>query len=68
MIVAYALWVLVAMVLIVGQGSHLGFDDHSVQLTDFTPQDLHVALERVVEVHIREAREPSSVHVTRVVL
>jgi hypothetical protein len=38
------------LVLIVGQGSHLGFDDQGVQLTDFTPQDLHVALERVAEI------------------
>lgn len=38
------------MVLIVGQGSHLGFDDGGAQLTDFTPRDLHVALERVAEI------------------
>lgn len=38
------------MVLIVGQGSHLGLDDQDAQLTDFTPQDLHVALERVAEI------------------
>jgi len=37
-------------VLIVGQGSHLGLDDHGTQLTDFTPQDLHVALEQVAQV------------------
>ena len=37
-------------VLIVGQGSHLGFDNEGAQLTDFTPQDLHVALERVAEI------------------
>lgn len=38
------------MVLIVGQGSHLGLDGQDAQLTDFTPQDLHVALERVAEI------------------
>ena len=38
------------MVLIVGQGSHLGLDDQDEQLTDFTPHDLHVALERVAEI------------------
>lgn len=38
------------LVLIVGQGSHLGIADQGVQLTDFTPQDLHVALERVAEI------------------
>ncbi len=38
------------LVLIVGQGSHLGFDDQGAQLTDFTPQDLHVALEQVAEI------------------
>jgi hypothetical protein len=38
------------LVLIVGQGSHLGLDDHGTQLTDFTPQDLHVALEQVARV------------------
>ncbi len=38
------------LVLIAGQGSHLGFADQGLQLTDFTPQDLHVALERLVEI------------------
>jgi len=38
------------LVLIVGQGSHLGIADQEVQLTDFTPHDLHVALEQVAEI------------------
>jgi hypothetical protein len=38
------------LVLIVGQGPHLGFADQGTQLTDFTPQDLQVALERVAEI------------------
>lgn len=38
------------LVLIVGQGSHLGLTDQGVQLTDFTPRDLQVALERVAEI------------------
>jgi hypothetical protein len=38
------------LVLIAGQGSHLGFGDEGAQLTDFTPQDLHVALEQVAEI------------------
>ncbi len=38
------------LVLIVGQGSHLGFEDQGAQLTDFTPQDLHVALEQVAKI------------------
>lgn len=38
------------LVLIVGQGSHLGFEDEGARLTDFTPQDLHVALEQVAEI------------------
>ncbi len=38
------------LVLIVGQGSHLGIADQGVQLTDFTPRDLQVALERVAEI------------------
>lgn len=38
------------MVLVVGQGSHLGFDDEGVQLTDFTVQDLHTALLQVAEI------------------
>ncbi len=38
------------LVLIVGQGSHLGYSDEGVQLTDFTPQDLHTALLQVAEI------------------
>ena len=38
------------LVLIVGQGSHLGIADQEAQLTDFTPHDLHVALEQVAEI------------------
>jgi hypothetical protein len=38
------------LVLIVGQGPHLGLADQGAQLTDFTPQDLHVALEQVAEI------------------
>ena len=38
------------MVLIVGQGDHLGFGTGGLQLTDFTPQDLHVALEQVAAI------------------
>lgn len=38
------------MVLIVGQGDHLGFDDGGLQLSDFTPRDLHVALEQVAAI------------------
>lgn len=38
------------MVLIVGQGPHYGFDDRGAQLTDFTPQDLQLALERLAEI------------------
>jgi hypothetical protein len=37
-------------VLIAGQGSHLGFDGEGVQLTDFTTQDLHVALVQLAEI------------------
>ena len=37
-------------VLIVGQGEHLGFSDQGAQLTDFTPWDLHVALEQVAAI------------------
>lgn len=37
-------------VLIVGQGEHLGFTDEGAQLTDFTPQELSVALEQVAEI------------------
>jgi len=38
------------LVLIVGQGSHLGLADPRARLTDFTPQDLHVALEQVAAI------------------
>jgi len=38
------------LVLVVGQGPHLGLGDQGAQLTDFTPQDLHVALEQVAEI------------------
>jgi hypothetical protein len=38
------------LVLIAGQGAHVGFDDQGAQLTDFTPQDLQVALEQVAEI------------------
>ncbi len=37
-------------VLIVGQGAHMGFSDDGAQLTDFTPADLHVALQRLSEI------------------
>jgi 2-hydroxychromene-2-carboxylate isomerase len=38
------------VVLVVGQGPHFGFDEQGAQLTDFTPKDLHRALERVAEI------------------
>jgi hypothetical protein len=47
-------------VLVVGQGQHLGLADQGAQLTDFTPQDLHVALERVAEIQA-EALEAAAV-------
>jgi hypothetical protein len=37
-------------VLIVGQGEHFGFDGGGAQLSDFTPRDLHIALEQVAEI------------------
>ncbi|MGI9647775.1 MAG: hypothetical protein ACR2OI_04575 [Acidimicrobiia bacterium] len=37
-------------VLIAGQGEHFGFDGEGAQLTDFTPQDLHVVLEQLAEI------------------
>ena len=37
-------------VLIVGQGEHLGLSGEGAELTDFTPRDLHVALEQVAEI------------------
>lgn len=47
------------LVLVVGQGSHLGIADEGMRLTDFTPQDLHVALERVAEIQA-EAMEAAA--------
>ena len=38
------------LVLIVGQGAHLGFETGGKQLTDFSPQDLHVALVELAEI------------------
>ena len=38
------------LVLIVGQGPHLGFDDQGAELTDFTPQDLSAALTEVAAI------------------
>ena len=38
------------LVLIVGQGEHLGLDDGGMELTDFTPQELAVALEQVADI------------------
>ena len=38
------------LVLIVGQGEHLGLDDRGMELTDFTPEDLHIALEKVADI------------------
>ena len=37
-------------VLLVGQGPHLGFDGQGAQLSDFTPHDLHVAMEKVADI------------------
>jgi hypothetical protein len=37
-------------VLLVGQGAHLGFAVRGSQLSDFTPRDLSLALERVAEI------------------
>jgi len=47
------------LVLVVGQGDHLGLDDQGLQLSDFTPQDLHVALEKVAEIQA-EAMEAAA--------
>jgi hypothetical protein len=47
------------LVLVVGQGEHLGFDDQGLQLTDFTPNDLAVALEQVARVQA-EAMEAAA--------
>ena len=38
------------LVLIVGQGAHLGFEGQGAQLSDFTPYDLHVAMEQVADI------------------
>lgn len=38
------------LVLIAGQGPHFGFSDGGTQLTDYAPNDLHVALERLAEI------------------
>jgi hypothetical protein len=38
------------LVLVVGQGPHLGIGDQGAQLTDFTPQDLQVVLEQVAAI------------------
>jgi len=40
-------------VLIAGQGSHLSLEGDGSVLTDFTPQDLHVALVKVAELQDR---------------
>ena len=37
-------------VLIVGQGSHFGFDAQGASLSDFTPGDLQLALEQVADI------------------
>lgn len=37
-------------VLLVGQGDHMGFSQEGAQLSDFTPQDLHVAMTRLAEI------------------
>jgi hypothetical protein len=37
-------------VLLVGQGAHMGFSEEGTRLSDFTPQDLHVAMEQVAEI------------------
>ena len=47
------------LVLIVGQGPHLGITDQSLLITDFTPRDLQLALERVAEIQ-EEALEAAA--------
>lgn len=37
-------------VLVAGQGEHLGFDSEGAELSDFTPWELHIALEQVAEI------------------
>lgn len=37
-------------VLLVGQGDHFGFSEGAARLSDFTPQDLHVAMGRLAEI------------------
>jgi hypothetical protein len=49
------------LVLIVGQGQHLGFADQGAQLTDFTPQDLYVALERVAEIQAEALKAAAAI-------
>lgn len=49
------------MVLIVGQGDHLGFGGGGLQLTDFTPHDLHVALEAVAEIQDEALRSAAAI-------
>ncbi len=49
------------LVLIVGQGSHLGFDDQGAQLADFTPQDLHVALEQVAGIQAEALKAAAAI-------
>ena len=51
------------LVLIVGQGSHLGIADQGVQLTDFTPQDLQVALEQVAEIQAEALEAAAAIEV-----
>lgn len=41
-------------VLVAGQGDHIGFTNEGMQLSDFTPQDLHIAFEELTEIQ-REA-------------
>lgn len=49
------------LVLIVGQGPHLGFDGQGAQLSDFSPQDLQVALERVSEIQAEALATAASI-------
>ncbi|MCP3976444.1 MAG: hypothetical protein GY720_18310 [bacterium] len=49
------------LVLLVGQGPHLGFDGEGAQLTDFSPQDLHLALERVAEIQAEALRAADAI-------
>lgn len=47
--------------LVVGQGPHLGFADQGAELTGFTPQDLHVALERVAEIQAEALEDAAAI-------